>query len=258
MELSPSARIRAMLSLGPTILRLLSWPAQINPHYGPTSFPTNGATLLALATLLLVAIALAVGVRLAMRGDRRFMAAVLWTLVAFLPASNILVPTGQILAERTLYVPSIGIAFALGLALDALGARARLTAAWRAARVIAVGLVGVAIGAGLSRSARWSEVWRNHDALFAQMIGADSAGYRGYWLSGLEARSVGRMDDAASLLGRAYAMYPHDKGLAIDYAETLLVVGRSREERGEKAAAIAAYRELDRVASQDSTVRTSR
>ncbi|MGH7678946.1 MAG: hypothetical protein ACRENU_10805 [Gemmatimonadaceae bacterium] len=255
-ELSAAGRLRAMLSLGPVLLGLLTWPRQINPHYGPTTFPTAGATSIALLTLVALAAVLGIAARLAVRGDRRFLAATLWVLVAFLPASNLLVPTGQLLAERTLYVPSIGVVLLVASGLDALWVKAHGAAGWRAARVIAVAILGVVIGASWSRTARWTEVWRSHDALFSQMITADTAGYRGYWLSGLEARRLGESENALLLLARAHGLYPRDKGLVIDYAQTLLTVGRAREARGDTATAAALYREGVRIAPRDTALQT--
>src|SRR5919204_1226088 len=70
-ELSAPRRILAMLALGPTILRLLIWPAAPKPHYGPTMLNVPGTPLLAVLTLTLVVGLVAFGVWLARRGDRR-------------------------------------------------------------------------------------------------------------------------------------------------------------------------------------------
>ena len=53
------------------------------------------------------------------------------------------------------------------------------------------------------------------------MIASDNGGYRGYWLSGLEARRNGRTDAAVALFGRAYSLYPRDPALLMDYTITL-------------------------------------
>jgi len=220
--------------LGPKIIGLLVWPSGLNPHYGPTTFPSNVLAWSA-ATLVVFALAVGAGIRLARKNDRRMLVGIAWIVVAFLPASNVLVPTGQILAERTLYVPSIGVALLIALVLDALWDRARSDGRWRTVKAMATVLVIALVATAASRTRRWTEVWKNHESLFAQMIAADRAGYRGYWLSGLEARGAGRVDDALSLLGRAYALYPRDRGLMIDYSETLL-----RNGQPERAATVAA------------------
>src|SRR6202008_203720 len=96
------------------IVRLLFWPGVQNPHYGPSVLPsTHGPTVGAVVTLLVLAAAVIMTGWLATRPERRDarpLTAPLWILIAFLPAANLLVPAGQILAERTLYVSSVGAA----------------------------------------------------------------------------------------------------------------------------------------------------
>lgn len=224
-ELSHLQRVGAMLSLGPRIAELLLWPATINPHYGPSSFPTP-VGLWAGATLVVALVLLGVGAWRARRGDRRWLGAMAWVAIAFLPASNLLVATGQILAERTLYVASIAIAMLVCVTIDAIPAAARDARTRRnLARVVAAGVTALTLVAAV-RTRRFVEVWRDHRSLFAQIVAADSANYRGFWLSGLEARNSGSIPDALTLLGKAHAMYPSDRGLRIDYSETLLHAGR--------------------------------
>jgi tetratricopeptide (TPR) repeat protein len=64
-------------------------------------------------------------------------------------------------------------------------------------------------------------VWRDHATLFKQMIASDNGRYRGYWLLALEARRNGRTDAALGLFARAYALYPRDPALVMDYTITL-------------------------------------
>ena len=74
---------------------------------------------------------------LARRGDRRPLVAIAWVAIAFLPASNLLVPTGQLLAERTLYLPSVGVALLVAWGINVVYARVRVNWAersWRSSR----------------------------------------------------------------------------------------------------------------------------
>src|SRR5204862_164867 len=43
-----------------------------------------------------------------------------WIAIAYLPISNLIVPHGVVMAERLLYLPSVGLALAAGAALDRL------------------------------------------------------------------------------------------------------------------------------------------
>jgi hypothetical protein len=226
-ELSALQRAWAMLSLGPTILRLLIWPGPPTPYYGPSVLAQPAAATWATLTVVTVLAVLAVGAWLA-KPDRRVLAAVGWTLVAFLPASNLLVATGQILSERTLYVPSIGIAMLIGLTLQAVWSISGRMPALRVLRTGAVALSAVIATALAIRTARASEVWRDHSSLFAQMIRSESGAYRGYWLLGLEDRRRGRRSNAIEMFDKAYTEYPGDPGLLMDFSITLYEEGDYR------------------------------
>jgi hypothetical protein len=233
-DLSAPERIWAMLSLGPTIIKLLVWPSLTNPHYGPTSFPRTAVAWWVMTTVLVVSIAIAVALLRAKRGDRRMLAALGWTAVAFLPASNLVIPTGQILGERTLYVPSIGIAMLVGLAVEALWS-ASTTPRWRMIGKLAATTAAISVIAVFAvRAARSASLWRAHRTLFARMIAADSLGYRGYWLSGMDARYRGDFAEGLALLAKAYALYPRDRALLVEYSAALSHAGEYR-----RAAAIA-------------------
>jgi Flp pilus assembly protein TadD len=89
-----------------------------------------------------------------------------WAAVTLFPVSNILLPTGVLLAERTLLLPSSGAMLAVtGLLATLLPAPEPLPAgrarfAWGAVAVIA--------SLGLVRSAVRQPVWRDDPTLFAQ------------------------------------------------------------------------------------------
>jgi hypothetical protein len=245
-HMSAPARVWAMLSLGLIVSGLLGWPRVHNPYYGPSNFPAGPRAILA-ATLTVVVLALAIAsaVKLARgpentsRRDTRPLAAIGWMLLAFLPASNLFVATGQILAERTLYVPSIGVAMLLAWGMDRLAiAIAASRATWRVrpemARVAMV-LGCASIVAVCARFAilaqRGTAAWRSHRALIDQMIAADPRGYRGHYLLALELRRGNATDSIAHEFAAAYHLYSRDPQLDLDYARFLL-------ERQQPAAAV--------------------
>src|SRR6266446_4012861 len=74
----------------------------------------DGRFVIGLACLVLWAALLV----LAWRRQRRLEAYGLgWIAIAFLPVSNLVFSTGVLLAERTMYLPSVGLALAAGMAL---------------------------------------------------------------------------------------------------------------------------------------------
>jgi protein O-mannosyl-transferase len=223
-ELSAGQRVLAMLALGPKVFRLLIWPGTHNPYYGPSTFVEPRA-LWAVVTILALALALSLAARRAKNGDLRWLAAIVWTLVAFVPASNLFVPTGQILGERTLYVPSIGMAMLVGLVIEAAASRAIAFRNPRLIRGAGLTVIAMMIASFALRTALFANRWRSHKMLFAQMIHADSASYKGYWMSGLDARYEGRLREATILFAKAYELYPTDRSVIMDYSMALSARG---------------------------------
>lgn len=88
-----------------------------------------------------------------------------WIGVALLPVANLVYPAGVLVAERTLYLPSVGLALAVGSALDRVAGGAGAPGAAGAAgalelRRLAWVLVPVALAAGV-RTALRVPVWRD-------------------------------------------------------------------------------------------------
>jgi Tfp pilus assembly protein PilF len=132
--------------------RLLVFPARLSADWPvPAAHPVAGA-------LLVLAWALAALV--SMRRAPRASVAMAWTLLTYLPVSNVVPLTPHFVAERYLYVPSFGICLLAGLALEAaptgMGA-----GAWRArvAWVVAVATIGLGAARTIARNHDW------HDAL---------------------------------------------------------------------------------------------
>ena len=152
--------------------------------------------------------------------------AIAWFAIMFAPASNLLAATPQILTERTLYGPSIALALASALLLSSVVSR--VTAAFntesrpRSIRLGIGGAMTVLIVATGLRCIELSRVWQSNEAVFRQMVVADSLSYRGYWkLAALE-KSRNRMAESLVLFDRAYRLYPRDRQLLADYAQLLL------------------------------------
>src|SRR5437588_541868 len=159
-----AGRLTAAAVLG-DVTRLLLLPLTLRVDYSPAERTIvrsvfDGRFAIGLACLALWAFLLV----LALRRGRRIEAFGLgWIAIAFLPISNLLFSTGVLLAERTLYLPSAGLALAAGTAL------ARLPVP----RLPAV--VALIVLAGGIRSALRSPVWRD-DLAVTQSILVDSPG----------------------------------------------------------------------------------
>jgi hypothetical protein len=155
-------RALTMLGVVPQWTRLLFWPAHLQADYGPNEIVTAtgwggaqwaGLAILAAGGCILVA---------ARRRVPAFAFGLSWMAVALIPVSNVLVPTGITLAERTLFLASAGAALAAG---------AILALAWRAGggkAPVALVLLLVTLGAWRSRSR--VRVWQDQKTLLHQTV----------------------------------------------------------------------------------------
>ena len=171
-------RPRMLVALGLVLddARLLFWPGQLRADYSPPSFaihPVWGLTHV-LALLLIVGIMLSI--RALHRAHRPVWPAV-WGGLALLPTSNFLFATGVVLAERSLFVPSVGAALLAGqlvdLLLDRYGAAIR-----PGVRRLALGGVA-ALGVLWGRtSAERQGVWADSPTLIASSVVEDGGNPR--------------------------------------------------------------------------------
>jgi hypothetical protein len=147
-------RIGVMLHVVPMWLRLLVWPRHLQVDFAPGEIVSGGALEAAFGALLLLG--LVVAIVYALRRDRVLAFGLLWLVIALLPVSNLL-PTGVVLAERTLFLPSIGFVIAVGaLARRTLDAPA-MSVKWR--RLALVGTCSLLVVLGLLRSIGRQAVW---------------------------------------------------------------------------------------------------
>jgi tetratricopeptide (TPR) repeat protein len=221
--LTTPERLWAVLSLGPKVLELLVWPRTLNPLYGPHVLAGRSVPTISAALFITIALgSIAVAIRLAKRGDRRVAVGIAWAVIAFLPASNLLLPTGQILAERTLYLPSVGTTLVFVVLLAAAHRRIARVAAAGARRAAVLAVVGVLVLAIANTTRQRSRAWQNHDAWFRQLVKANPDDPRAYLALAVYQHSRGQARDALTQLDHAYSLEPRDSLLLKEYATQLL------------------------------------
>jgi tetratricopeptide (TPR) repeat protein len=214
--LTPLARVEAMLSLWPRIAGMMLWPTALSPYYGPTIFPPNRGALALLALIGGAALLWYVVAR-ARRGETRPLVALGWVVLTYLPASNLLTATGQLVADRTLFGATVGIALAIGTFIDRVPRHVR-----RAALLVCT----LAIVRDAAASTRYAEAWSSHRTLWARLVETSPNEYRGYQLLGIDARERGDTANALALLARAYAMEPRDRRVRFELGQVLYLTGR--------------------------------
>lgn len=150
-------RILTMLQVVPHWVRLLAWPARLRADYTAADFPPVVSAGSTEALIVLAALALAVVTWTTRRRVPLFAFGVLWITCGLLPVSN-LVPSGIMLADRTLYLPSIGFVIAVAGVASALATSSAASDTRRS--VLFVGCAAL-VGAGMVKSANRLSLWNS-------------------------------------------------------------------------------------------------
>jgi hypothetical protein len=218
---------RALVSLGtvPEWVRLLFWPATLSFDYSPPGFlvaSTVGAIHLLAALVLVACFSLAWACR---ERAPAMTLGIAWAAIAVLPVSNLLLPTGVLLAERTLYLASVGAV----LTIAGVG-----ELAWRrwpsgAIRQVVVAAMVAAVLAGAGRSAGRAAIWRDNDALFSQAGVEATNSYRAHRLRATHLDRQGRLEEAEREYRRSIALWGHDPKAYEDLAILLQRQARDAE-----------------------------
>ncbi|MES2180081.1 MAG: tetratricopeptide repeat protein [Gemmatimonadota bacterium] len=214
--LTTSGRLGAMMSLWPRVAGMLLWPTSLSPYYGPTTFPENGRGLALLSATVVLALSV-LAVLAAKRGDRRALVGTSWIVLSYLPASNLITPTGQILSDRTLFGATVGVAMLLALVLEVMPRFIRRASAVICALVIARSAI---------YGTHYAVAWTSHRALWTWLAEVSPNEHLSYKLLGMDARARGDTAAALTLLERANAMAPLDRQIRFEYGQVLYSTGR--------------------------------
>lgn len=195
--------------------RLLLFPLHLQADYAPNAFePLVAPGVRHVAALVLLAAA----VWVAWRARRRAPGVTIglaWFAVTASVAANVVVPTGVLIAERVLYLPSAGAALALGAAWSLLPPRA-----WRwPATALVLSLLA-------ARSLARVPAWRSNDVFFAQLVRDAPASYRSHWMLGTWAFRHGERAQGERELLAAIRIFPADPGLVAELGMKYLEYGR--------------------------------
>ena len=167
-------------------VRLLFWPAQLSIDYSPqrTLVPMQW-TMGQLPGVVIIACVSLGGVVLAWV-NRRVAFAIGWLGVTLAVPSGLLVATGFILAERTLFAPSVGAALLAGFAAQGLWSWSEREAPETRRVVRGAAAVGFAVlvACGAWRSAQRQSVWRSNDTVFTQIVVDAPLSYRAQYAHG--------------------------------------------------------------------------
>ena len=208
-----TARLTAIKVIG-EYLWLFLWPARLSADYSYNAVPLFGwklasweddKALIALAVCL-SAIVLAVRWR---RTWKPMFFCVAFFFIALLPTANLVAVINSIMAERFLYLPSVGLAGCLVAAMHALGRR--LSSSWPASPRVA----WIAMGAGCLALAVRTHArnfdWRDELSLWTATVNVCPGGARPHMNLGKALAQIpGRLPDAIAELRIALRILPDD------------------------------------------------
>ncbi|NJD18669.1 MAG: hypothetical protein FIA95_05215 [Gemmatimonadetes bacterium] len=165
-------------------VRLLVFPMDLSSDYSPNVIPVSLVWYAANLVGLVLALGILTGALVAWRraelgpgsaSPRAVAFGVVWFVVTISPVSNVLFLTGVLLAERTLYLPSVGFVAAAGWVVVRL-ARERRRLAWG----------GLALAVALMGWRTWERnpTWKDNVTVFGTLIEDYPHSGRSQWVLG--------------------------------------------------------------------------
>src|SRR5262249_3319132 len=136
-----------------------------------------------------------------------------WIAIAFLPVSNLLFSTGVLIAERTLYLPSAGLALAAAAALA------------RPPRDPPRVVLGVILVAGSIRTVLRTPVWHDDLAVTHSILEDFPDSYRGPARMAAIYQSHRQPAQALRALQEAAKIYDRDPSLFVAAADAAITLG---------------------------------
>ncbi|MGI9627815.1 MAG: hypothetical protein ACR2QM_13345 [Longimicrobiales bacterium] len=200
------SRIWTVLATWPEIVRLLFFPADLSADYTPEvisiAWGWNAQNVLGLALglgALFAAWASWRQGRLSTRtlSPRLLGFGVLWFVITLSPTSNVVFLSGVLLAERTLYLPSVGFVAALGWLLASL---------YRERPRVAGALVTVCLCLLTFKTVIRTPAWKDNTTVFETMLAEHPESGRSQWFAGDQHFNRGEMQLGLAAYRRAIGM----------------------------------------------------
>lgn len=213
-------RLWVMIGLAPEFLRLFLWPARLYADYSPHAIPFLDTPQLAHLPGLLILAALGAAFAWAWRRDRVIAFALLWTGLTMGPTANLLIPTGVLIAERVLFLPSLGVALVLARGVELAWSRlVAQPARWPRVAVPALGALLLVVA--VARSAARQLDWADNPTVFATLVVDAPANYRAHHALGELFGAAAAWKRAEHELRIADSLYPGYDLLQLSLARVL-------------------------------------
>jgi hypothetical protein len=216
-------RSLTMLGVVPTWFRLFIWPQHLRADYSPQEIVAAthwGVAQTLGATLLILTAAIAWTCR---RTRPQVTFGIFWSAIGLSLVSNIPFATGIVVAERTLFLASIGVVIAGSDLLWSIGER--IHAHSSVGRILVATGAAVLLAMGASRSASRQMVWRDGASLWFQTVIDAPLSYRAHHAYGSLLFEVKMEGSAEKEYRRAIQLYPEGIPVSIDLGDKYRVAG---------------------------------
>ena len=154
VSLSYGERLLTALTVWPQYLRLMVFPLDLSADYAPGVFLVTTSLTGMVVVGAVVLLAIVAGAWLLRNRSPTLALGLAWFFVAVLPVSNLVVRSDVLLAERTLYLPSVGLALVLAGLMHEFAPSFPLSR-----RRVLAGLLGVALLAMTIRTVTRNPTW---------------------------------------------------------------------------------------------------
>jgi hypothetical protein len=134
-----------------------------------------------------------------------------WVVITISPVANVVIPTEFLIADRTLYLPSFGVLFALASAAMAIRSPQLRNA-----------LIGIVVVAGAARSIARVSAWHDDETHYQALKREAPRSYRTLWLEGRDEFAAGRMASGERYFLTAIAFAPNLTGPRFELAQNYI------------------------------------
>lgn len=197
-------RVLNALRAWPEFVRLLFMPLDLVIDYAPgVTFPVESVTPMVALGMLLAGATLILMFTTPVRPRVGLPTA--WFMLTILPVSNFLFPIGVLIAERTLYLPSVAVCFLAGYAWEA-----AMKSTVRETRRLAVGLALVITIVFGGRTIIRNPDWDSLASVWNGLMRDHPESYRAQWVNASTMWSAGRTELAEKYFQLAEKIWPRD------------------------------------------------
>lgn len=212
-----------ILAMAPVVLeyvRLLFFPAQLSADYSLGYLTVSPElTLLGMLGFGTILVVVFLGIYFH-RSAPAITFGLAWMGFSLLIVSNVVVPSGIVLAERSLYLASIGAVVMLGW----IGRRSV-----RRFGVPAALVWGLVVALGFGRTVTRNEVWSDSQTFFANLVEDAPGSFRSLWTEGVLKFDSGQLEEGEALLREAVMVHPLHPSLWSDLGFRMARMGRFGE-----------------------------